>query len=55
MFMGSSYDMSVQMAGDSSSSLIERTNNLRQWLQKAKISATLPHSTQGREQNVVSF
>lgn len=27
---------------DKSSSLIERTNNLRQWLQKAKISATSP-------------
>ncbi|XP_034237111.1 centrosomal protein of 164 kDa isoform X2 [Thrips palmi] len=39
---------------DKNSSLIERTNNLRQWLQKAKMSASLP-SAPSREKNEVSF
>ena len=37
---------SGQAVSDKGSSLIERTNNLRQWLQKAKMSATLPAGDQ---------
>lgn len=40
---------------DKDSSLIERTNNLRQWLQKAKMSATLPSAAASQEKNEVSF
>lgn len=40
---------------DKGSTLIERTNNLRQWLQKAKISATQPNSVLASDKNVVSF
>lgn len=40
---------------DKNSSLIERTNNLRQWLQKAKMSASFPSAAPSQEKNEVSF
>ncbi|KAK3914803.1 Centrosomal protein of 164 kDa [Frankliniella fusca] len=44
-----------KVSSDKSSSLIERTNNLRQWLHKAKMTATLPASVTASDRNEVSF
>lgn len=44
-----------KVTSDKNSSLIERTNNLRQWLHKAKMSATLPAPAPTVDRNEVSF